>query len=236
MIIKKNLILLLLLPFLLISSASSQIIKSVSVDFTRVVTKEASEEVVKGNIYYQPSKGIVLKINEPIQQWMVLEQNTMLIYYQNERKAFRFKSENPFSLPFFQAFLGVDKDGFGLSEAGFKLFRNEMKGDTLFTYWKPPEQANKTLGNTIMGLEKDKLVLVEVQDTKGGELAKTTFSNHFQYGATFFPLEVVSIKYQENSSIVEKIVYANLQFNVTFPEEVVNFKIPADIEIREIEW
>jgi len=213
-----------------------QIVKNMSVGFTRTITKEASEEAVKGYIYYQAPEKTVVKVIEPVKQWVVFEGNTMLIYYPKEQKAFRFKSENPFSLPFFQAFLGVAKDAFGLSEAGFTLFGNEMKEDTLITYWEPPKQAKKVLGNTITGLAKDRLVFMEVQDANGKRLVMTTYHNHFQHGEAFFPLEIVSVKYQENNSIIETIVYYNPHFDVAFPREVMNFKIPADTEIKDIEW
>lgn len=219
-------------------SVYTQTVRNISVKFTQTIIKEASNEVVKGNIYYQsqPSERTILKITEPITQWMVIEEKVMLIYYPNEQKAFRFTSENPFSLPFFQAFIGVVKDDFGLSEAGFTLARSEIKKDMLLTYWEPPKQAKKVLGNTIIGLRKDKLVFVEVQDAKGRKLAKTTYHNHFQYGERFFPLEVTSVQYQKDSSIVEKVVYTNPQFNVAFPQEVVDFKVPKGIKIKEIRW
>lgn len=213
-----------------------QIARSMSVEFTQITIKGASREAVKGNIYYQAPKRVVLKVTEPVYQWMVLERNTMLIYYPNEQKAFRFSSENPFSLPFFQAFVGVLKDDFGLSEAGFTLARNEMKEDTLLTYWKPPKQAKNILGNTMIGLARDRLVFVEVQDAKGKTLVKTTYRNHFQYGEVFFPLEIASVQYQGSSSIIEEVTYANPQFNVTLPQEIVDFRIPLGIEVKEIEW
>ncbi len=218
-------------------SIHAQIVKSISVGFTRTIIKNEHKEVVKGNIYYQnlSSERVVLRVTEPISQWMVLEGKTMLIYYPNEQKAFQFSSENPFSLPFFQTFNGIGKDDLGLSEAGFKLVRHEVKENILLTYWQPPKQAKKVLGNTIIGMRKDRLVFVEVQNARGKRLVKTTYHNHFQYGDRFFPLEVVSTHYQKNSSIVEKIVYANPQFNVVLPQEVLNFKVPLDIEVKGIE-
>lgn len=219
-------------------SVYAQTVKSISVEFTQTITKKASNEVVKGNIYYQsqPSERTILKITEPITQWMVIEDKVMLIYYPNEQKAFRFTSENPFSLPFFQTFIGVVKDDFGLSEAGFKLIRHEVKKDMLLTYWEPPKKAKKILGDTTLGMVKDRLVFMKVQDTKGKRLAKTTYRNHFQYGERFFPLEVISVQYQKDSSIVEKVVYANPQFNLALPQEVLSFKIPLDVEIKGIGW
>lgn len=224
------------LPFFLPKLGHCQILNNIAVDFTRIITKDSSNEVVKGIIYYQADKRTILNVTEPLYQWMIFEDSIMLIYYPNEEKAFRFRSKNPFSLPFFQAFVGVIRNDFGLSEAGFSLAKSEIKGETLLSYWEPPKQLKKLFSNAIIGQTKDKLVFVEMQDPKGKKMMKTTYRNHFQYGKTFFPLEITSVIYQKGSSTVEKIVYANPQFNVPLPQEVVNFEIPANVEIKEMEW
>lgn len=225
-----------MLCYFFVSNAYSEEVKSISIEFTRTITEDTSKEVVKGNIYYQAPNLTVLKVTDPINQWMILENDTMIIYYPKEEKAFKYTSKNPFSLPFFQIFVNIGKDNLGLSEAGFTLVRNEIKEDTLITYWKPPKQVKKALGNIIVGLSNDKLVLVEMHSPKRKKLARITFGNHFQYGDIFYPLEVVSVKYQKNGSTTEKVVYDNPQFNVELPQEVLNFKIPDSIEVEEIEW
>lgn len=214
----------------------SQTFQTLQVTFERCTKVENKKETIKGNIYYQGLNRVVLKVTEPVLQWMILEGNTMLIYYPNERKAFRFISKNPFSLPFFQAFIGVLRGDFGLSEAGFKLARKEVRKDTLLTLWEPPKQAKRILGTTIVGLVENRLAFAEVQDAKGERLIRTTYSNHFQYGVSFLPLEIISVRYQKRDSIIEKVIYAVPQFNVTLPQEVTNFKIPEDIKIKGVEW
>ena len=233
---KTNLIISFVLSFFLISTAYSQEIENISVKFTRILTKKGAKEFVKGNIYYQAPESTVLRLTKPIHQWMLLVDNSMIIYYPKEQKAFKYTSKNPFSLPFFQIFVNIGKDNLGLSEAGFTLVRNKIKEDTLITYWEPPQKAKKVLGNIIVGLEKDKLIFVEMENAKGKKLAKIIFGNHFQHGDIFYPLEIISIKYQKNSSTTESVIYDYPQFNIELPEEVVNFKIPDDVEVEEIEW
>lgn len=222
---------------ILVSVGFSQKIEIIDVQFTRTITENANKDIVKGNIYFQSQDNkVILKITEPLIQWMVIEGNAMLIYYPVEQKAFRFTSKNPLSLPFFEAFLGVMQDDFGLSTAGFKLARNEIKGDTLLTFWEPPKETTKVLGNTIIGLIKDKLVFVEIQNSRGKKIAKTTYSNHIQFGQSFFPLEIVTKKFHHVIPTTEKVTYTNPQFNIPLPYEILSFKIPADIEIKESQW
>ncbi len=226
--------------FLLCSLPSNlvygQTMSNVSVEFTRTVTRNTTQEVVKGSIYYQSPGKTVIIVHDPISQWMVFQPDGLLIYYPNERQAFRFRSKSPFALPFFEAFVGIVKDDFGLSEAGFTLSRSEVRDAMLLTYWKPPKRVKGVLGHVIIGLAEDRLVLMEMRDAEGKTLAKTTYSKHIQYGETFFPLEVVSVQYQKNNSIVEKVVYTNPQFNAVLPGEVVSFAIPMDVEVKEVKW
>lgn len=223
--------------FFLITNSYPQKVETVSVNFTRNTATDASSELVNGIIYFQASiNKVILKVTDPVNQWMVFEGNTMLIYYPVEQKAFRFTSNNPLSLPFFDAFLGMMQDDFGLPSAGFKLDRHEMKEDTLLTYWEPPGGTKKLLGKTIIALVKDKIVFVEIQNSTGEKIAKTTYSNHIQFGLSFFPLEIITKKYHKNVPTIIKIKYDDPQFNTSLPQEVLNFKIPGDIEIAESQW
>lgn len=219
-----------------ISDIYPQGIETISVHFTRILDTEGNKKFIKGNVYYQTPKKIVLNVIDPLLQWMVLDSNVLLIYYPDDRKAFQIKNENPFSLPFFEVFLGINKDDFGLSEIGYSLSNNEIKSDTLFTYWKPPEQAKNTLGEIIVGLVENKLVLIEIRNAKKKILAKSTYYNHVRYNNSFFPMEIVTVRNLKKSSIYEKVIYNNLQVNIPLPKEVLSFKIPADIEIKESQW
>lgn len=218
------------------NSVYGQIGRTMAVEYTRAITEGRTAEVVKGKLFYQEPKRIVIKVTDPINQWMVLEDNKMLIYYPNEQKAFRFSSKPPFSLPIFQAFVGSIKNDLGLSGAGFKLVRHEVIGDTLLTYWAPPDKIKKIMGNTTVGQIKDVFSFIEVHNAKGEKLAKTTFNNHLKYNDTYFPMEITSISYQEKDSIIEKVTYSNPQFNVPLPQNITNFTLPTNVKIKEVEW
>lgn len=217
-------------------SLYSESLKTIIVNFARRLKENNSEEMVKGIIYYQAPKKIVLNVTEPLHQWMIFEDNILFIYYPKEQKAFQIYSKNPFMLSFFQAFVGIIISDFGLSEKGFFLIKSEKKGDTFITYWKPPKEKEKMLGNIIVGMIEEKLVFIEIQDVKGKKFIKTTYNNHFRYNNTFFPLEIISIKYEKKDSVVEKVIYENPRFDVPLPKEIVDFKIPNNIDVKRVEW
>lgn len=217
---------------------SAQTINTIAVGFTKTTEKGSSKEVVKGNLYYLTSKDIVLKVVEPVTQWIVFKERTMLIYYPDEKTAFQFKSKNPFFLPSSQMFIGtVQKDiGLLLSGIGFNLVRNEVKQDMLLTYWEPPQSSKKILGNIVIGLNNNMLALIKIYNPKGELVSEITYRNYFKHGVWSFPMEVISVQHRKGGYITEKVIFSNPKFNAELPEEVINFNLPVNIKVKEIEW
>jgi len=214
-----------------------QVIKTISVEFTREYSESNTKEIIKGKIYYRAPSKTVIKIENPIVQWMILEGKEMIIYYPDDKKAFRIISTwNPFSMPFFQAFVGVVKEDYGLTELGYTLANYETNDNSLISHWNPPKNLSKFLGEFILEFKDNKIIRVELRNAKGKTLSKSLYKNHILYGATYFPLEIFTIKYLKSGSTFERIVYRNPQFNSSLPQEVIDFKIPADIKVKEVKW
>ncbi|MCK4576731.1 hypothetical protein KAU34_10010 [candidate division WOR-3 bacterium] len=214
-----------------------QSLQDIQVEFIRYYKEKNTEEIIKGTIYFSSQENITVLIKEPINQWMILGKFVMDIYYPDQRKAFRFNTQNPVTLPFFQAFLGVVNKDYGLIDLGYSLSYHRKKGgDTLLTYWSPPKKASRILGDFTLVYVSGKISYAEFKKPNGSTLSKSHYSNHIQYGEYYFPLEIFTVRYSKADSTVEKITYINPQFNVELPEEVVGFKIPQDVIIEEIEW
>lgn len=213
----------------------SQTFNTINLEFTRTVIHENTKEITQGTIYYDSAK-TTLKVNKPINQWMILEGNHILIYYPDELRAIKIESNNPSILPFFQAFAGVAKEDYGLSELGYVIKKSEVKGDTLFTYWSPPKEVKKILGEFILAYEKDRFIFTEARDTNGKIVVRTTYHDHFLHGATYFPLHIISLQNTKNYTTIEDVIYSNPIFDKPFPSQVVNFTIPAGTKIEVMEW
>jgi len=69
-----------------------------------------------------------------------------------------------------------------------------------------------------------------------GRFSSTIYKNHFEYKDIYFPLEIIIKRNFENSVSVEKVTYTNLKFDFDFPEEIINFTIPENAEIKEVNW
>lgn len=231
--VKKIVILFLIMLFVL--NAHSQIFKTISVEFTRITEQKKSEEIIKGHIYYDRNKTIVIT-REPLNQWMVIENNIMLIYYPHEKKAIRIKSQNPVTLPFFQSFIGLVDDNLGLTKLGYTINKNEVHGDTLFVHWKPPKDAEKLLGEIILSLKDNRIVLTELYAPNGKTMVKTAYNKYIERGNQFFPLEIKSVLYSESNMTTETIIYNNPIFNDPLPKQISQFGLPDNIEVKEVEW
>jgi len=228
-----------LLLFLLLLGeieAYGQTVKTISVEFIKTVREGNSKEVVKGSIYYQAPDKIILLIREPIKQWMLLEGKLTTLYYPDERRAIQITGWSSTSLPFFQAFLGGMKEDYGLSELGYKLEGNEIKGDTLVTHWNPPEKLKGRLGEITLAVAANEIIYVESRDPGGQITAKVQYSNHIQYGAVYFPLQIVTTRYSRGDTTSERVVYGEPLFDKPLPPEIRNFKIPSGVKIEGTKW
>jgi len=189
-----------------------------------------------GRIYYIPPAQTVVKIETPIRQWIVYKKNEMLIYNPDENKAFRIIFEYPVSLPFFQAFIGVLKEDFGLSELGYTLSKYERRDASLISIWVPPKQAAPWLGDVTLEYRDNKLICVEFKDSKGKMASKSVYAKHVAFNSTYFPMEISTVYDSSPTATSEFIQLKNSRFNAPLPQDVANFQIPPNVVPREIRW
>lgn len=222
--------------FILNNFIYSQILKSIQIDFEKYFEDKNVKELIRGTVYYQASENLVISVREPVNQWMISEENKLIIYYPEKKQAFQFTTQTPASFPFFQAFLGAIKEDYGLTDMGYSLAEHEINGDTLITGWNPPKNASNELGDFTLTYVSNKITYAELRKADGSIISKSFYKNHFKYGVNYFPLEISTIRYADADSSFEKITYSNPQFNINLPEIVVNFELPPDTEIEEIRW
>ncbi|MBN1694248.1 hypothetical protein JW879_02460 [candidate division WOR-3 bacterium] len=167
---------------------------------------------------------------------MSFDSNSVIIYYPEDSVAFKFISTYPFSFSFFETFLNVMKEDFGVCDQGYALKKHQTKKDTLTTYWEPPYILSKTIGELKIVYVANRIISSELKKETGELLLRASYREHIDYGEFSFPREINAMLFADKDTIIEKITYNNLVFNDSFPEEVAKFKIPQGIEIEEIEW
>jgi outer membrane lipoprotein-sorting protein len=214
----------------------SQMPDTISLKFERKIVQNNSTEVVKGIAYYKAPQRLFIEVQQPLKQIMIVEKNVLTIYYPIENKAFHFKSKGPIPMPFIQAILFAMKDDYGLSELGYNLTKNEKKGNTLYTYWDPPKEYKKQMGRFILGTENGLLNYAEALNPKGKTVIKSFYQKHIEFNGKHFPLEARSEIIEGSKRTEEYVTYSDVKFNVSIPQEVVSFKLPDSVPIKEIEW
>jgi outer membrane lipoprotein-sorting protein len=206
------------------------------VEFTRNFRQKSTEETIEGMLYYQFPERVLVSIKKPIIQWMSFGNNEFVIYYPEDSIAFKIVSPYPVSFSFFETFLNVTKEDFGVCSRGYSLVNHEIKKDTLITYWKPPKGLSKEIGDLKLVFVADRIISSELKKITGEPLLKTSYAEHFKYGEYYFPLEISSTLFTDKDTIFEKISYKNPVFNDSLPQEVAKFKIPEGIKVEEIKW
>ncbi len=200
------------------------------------------KEIVKGRIYYSSSDNIfTILVNYPVNQNLIFKGKIMNIYYPDKKRAFRIKSKVPFILPFFEAFMGVIEEDFGLGKLGYKFVTGKKKKNLFLTYWELKPEIYKKLKNVmpfkfILGKDKGKLIFVESQDKNGNLISKLSLKKHIKYKIFYFPKEIINIKVFRGRTTKNIIYYSNIKFNSPIPDKIKNLKIPDNIPVKEVEW
>ncbi len=212
------------------------IINNATVEFKRNLKQKNNEETIEGFLYYRFPDRVLASIQKPIKQWMSFDSNTVIIYYPEDSIAFKFISSYPVSFSFFETFLNVMKEDFGVCDRGYALKNHQTKNDTLTTYWDPPYILSKTIEGLKLVYVDNRIISSELKKQSGELLLKSSYRNHHNYGEYCFPQEISTTLFTDKDTILEKIIYKNLVFNDSLPGEILNFKIPQGVEIEEIEW
>jgi outer membrane lipoprotein-sorting protein len=224
------------LLLLLTASISAKTEQTLIVDFDRELLETDNKEQASGTIYCLPPNRITVIVDKPINQWMIFSEKKLEIYYPDEQKAFRFTSEYPFQLSFFQAFLRVLYEDYRLGDLGYVLVQRFANGDTVTTIWKPPKSLAKLLGEFYLIYDRNKIIRAESRNADGSVASRTSFSNHYEFSGFFFPLEITTIRFFKSDSTIEKISFAEPEFNTKIPQDIIYFTFPPDVEIEETEW
>jgi hypothetical protein len=212
--------------------AAAQSLQTLSVDFVR----RSEPEEVRGTLHFQAPERVLLRVSEPTLQWSEFEGRNLLIYYPEERRAFRFISRNRLLIPFARSFLGFLRPDFGLAEAGFSLRQSRQRGDLLLTIWDPPRALRRTIGQALVGTDRGGPVFLQLDDPKGKLLSRTEYSEPRQAGGLTFPGRIVVVERRGEEQRREESLYSNHQVNDPLPPEAADFRLPEGIPVQELQW
>jgi hypothetical protein len=209
---------------------------SVVADFERTATSGGTAERTAGSIFFRSSGLIVVKVSDPVGQTVVLEGASMVVYYPVSGTAFRFTGGRPLSLPFAHVFLGAAAGDLGLAATGVALGRHEMNGDTLLTYWSPPDHASEAVGEILLGHTQNRLVSVETRSPEGESVERVVCGGHVEHEGAFYPTEITIRSSEKGHIVSEAVEYSGLRFDVRLAQGIEGFPLPDSVKVQEVEW
>jgi hypothetical protein len=217
-----------------------QTLESLIVDFTRRTVSAAGDELVSGTIYFKAPEDVVIIVDSPVLQWSIFEGPNLLIYYPLEHRAFRFISRNRLMIPFAQSFIGLVREDFGLSQAGFFLQENRKRADILITVWRPPRTLRSYIGEAWIGTQKHEKqahpFFLELHDPEGNLLTRITYLDYREDLQPSFPGKVLILQKGEDGEVRDEIRYSDHRINAVIPAEVAGFDLPPDVSVDELKW
>ena len=217
-----------------------QSVETLIVDFSRKTVSTAGEELISGTIYFQAPEDVIITVDSPVVQWSIFEGTNLLIYYPLERRAFRFISRNRLMIPFAQSFIGLVREDFGLSDAGFFLQENRKRGDMLITVWRPPRALRPYVGEAWIGMQKYNEqvhpLFLEFYDPDGNLLTRITYLEYRDDLEPSFPGRILIMQKGQQGEVRDEIRYSGHQINQVLPAEVIGFHLPPDVSVEELKW
>ncbi|HEC78904.1 MAG TPA: hypothetical protein ENI34_07155 [candidate division WOR-3 bacterium] len=225
-----------LFPLIFLHLAWSQVLTTVRVDFEKYTEDETGSELICGTIYHKIPHIFFIQVSEPINQIVISQPETLIIYYPEDTLVFKFSTDSSFAVTLLQPFLGALKEDYGLTDLGYQLSRYERRGDTLMTWWRPSGKPRTDLNKFFLVYISNAVHYVELKRKDGTPICTSRYGEHLKYGDYYFPLEISTVYYEDGDSTIEKIKFFNPGFNIELPETVLNFKPPPGVKIEKIPW
>ena len=105
-------------------------LKTLSLDFRRDLTEKGKTEHTIGTLHYDAAAArVIVQVQEPILQIMLVKDTMMGIYYPVENQAFHFISEGRIPLPFVESIIQSTQVEYGLTALGYSLDKHEIAAD-----------------------------------------------------------------------------------------------------------
>jgi outer membrane lipoprotein-sorting protein len=203
--------------------------------FRRTFAGHNSADTTEGEFYYLGPGKMHVEVSYPLRQIMVIEANVTTLYYPLARTAFRLESDNPAILPLVPGLMAAIRPDYGLTELGFQLSGQKMRGDTVIAIWSHAK-ARKKIGNFTIAESKDRLAYTLYVSPDSLTRNKTNFSDYVEAGGIFFPTRIASVIQSPAGKAVETVVLSRLKVNLEIPPQIANFKIPEDVTVTKRKW
>ncbi|MBN2189165.1 MAG: hypothetical protein JW699_06910 [Chitinispirillaceae bacterium] len=225
-------ILVLFIP-LTVSGESDEIIQ---VEFAKIKVEKGRSDSVEGTIYSFESR-LLIKIDRPIDQRMVVDSLSTLIYNPSEQACVQIRRKSRAFLPVFSSFFDfLNAAGRIVPEQHFTIKGTVKRGDSLYTHWAPDHKRTSFRGRIETVYYRDKPVSVSTFDGKSRVLSLMLFSRDTLIKGFHLPMEITTCEIQKRDTVREKVSFRNLSMGGALPDSIRCFRIPPEVPCEVIEW
>ena len=191
-----------------------------------------------GNLFSN-NKFVFVDISSPIKQNFIIRDNNTILFYPEENRAITLKSSTISILPFFYTLKAFSVEDFGLSEKGYILDSTQYYSDdkTITSYWTPPKELQNNIHKLELSIEQNNIVDVKSLNKDGVLVSSIQFLKIKEYNKILLPSEIIFTgKNSIGGLITETIIFNKIIINAPLPKKIIEFKLPNNIEIEEVEW
>ncbi len=217
-------------------SATLQSVELVSLaaNFTKILVENDIESLTKGSFYLKYPETLLLKINYPVMQDIVINDTLMQIFYPEKHLLYNVNADYHEKFMFLSPFIASQYKDYGLSALSYTLADYQVENDTLITIWQPPKEMGNA-GTTVLKTLNDKLVNVVIYDEKDTIVQKIFFKDYQKLGYIGFPGTVEILYMNSEKKTKKNVTLTNLELNKSIPDSL-NIDIPENVTIENFEW
>jgi hypothetical protein len=225
-----------LLFFVLFGSgnAGNLLMTTLTADFVKVERQKEINDTVRGTLYYFSGR-MVITIHSPITQYMLIDSMQTLIYNPSEHAGIKINHKAGAFLPFFHTFAGFFKGNQVVPQVNFKVKESVKKGDSLYSQWIPRDYTTAFKGRFETVYCNDRPVRATTYDKKGAVIGLMTFDQDTLINGTDIPLTIATLTPSRSGPVSESVKFRNVLLNKAIPFAIENFKIPSDVQVKELE-
>jgi outer membrane lipoprotein-sorting protein len=208
----------------------------IEADFTRTNTISDSHsaepriEVVEGTVFYARGGRTVIRIDRPIQQWMLVTGSEMVLYYPDASWAVEMRADIPIEIPVVQSLLLWFDPSDTLSTAGY----TRADETTLTTRWLPSRRHSRRIADVLVTVDtKARPVRIA---TRSAELVLARENLYLSFKdegwGRVLPTVIQTLTARPSGGVeTEEVVFTRIKLDVPLPTEIVDFSIPDGVEI-----
>ncbi len=202
--------------------------------FVQVNVNNTIKDSIEGRFYMNPPSISYIHVDYPVNQILLNNKDTLIIYYPESNEAFKIVTENPVSeVDASGNFLPILNDEM-FNKMGLILVKKDYEEGYFIKYYSPVKKT--PIKYLKLSFNRNLIYTMEVIDQKDNILRKSYFDCYNLVEDKNIPFYLKTITYTKKDSSVKIVKYIDIVKIDNVPDSIKNFEIPKNAEIKVVEW